>query len=69
MRMMLVIYELHINNMNKEDELCLFDCDSLKEAKDFFEYNLEVKTSSSNLSKRIKTNGVINKKYKIYKIK
>jgi hypothetical protein len=55
--------------MNKEDELCLFDCDSLKEAKYFFEYNLGVKTSLTNLSKRIKTNGVINKKYKIYKIK
>lgn len=65
---MLVIYELHINNMNKEDELCLFDCDSLKEAKYFFE-KLGVKTSLTNLSKRIRTNGVINKKYKIYKIK
>lgn len=67
--MMLAIYELHINNMNKEDELCLFDCDSLKEAKYFFEFKLGVKTSLTNLSKRIKTNGIINKKYKIYKIK
>ena len=66
---MLAIYELHINNMNKEDELCLFDCNSLKEAKYFFELKLGVKTSLTNLSKRIKTNGVINKKYKIYKIK
>ena len=66
---MLVIYELHINNRNQEDELNLFDCDSLKEAKYFFEYKLGVKTSLTNLSKHIKTNGVINKKYKIYKIK
>ena len=66
---MLVIYELHMNNMNKEDELCLFDCDSLKEARYFFELKLGVKTSLTNLSKQIKTNGTINKKYKIYKIK
>ena len=66
---MLVIYELHINNKKHEDELNLFDCDSLKEAKYFFEYKLGVKTSLTNLSKQIKTNGVINKKYKIYKIK
>lgn len=66
---MLVIYELHINNMNEEDELNLFDCDTLKEAKYFFEFNLGVKTSLMNLSKQAKTNGVINKKYKIYKIK
>lgn len=66
---MLVIYELHINNMNEEDELNLFDCDSLKEAKYFFEFKLGVKTSLMNLSKQAKTNGLINKKYKIYKIK
>ena len=66
---MLVIYELHINDNNKEDELNLFDCDSLKEAKCFFEFKLGVKTSLNNLSKHIKTNGVINKRYKIYKIK
>lgn len=66
---MLVIYELHINNMNEEDELNLFDCDSLKEAKYFFEFKLGIKTSLMNLSKHTKTNGVINKKYKIYKIK
>ena len=66
---MLVIYELHINNKNQEDEMSLFDCDSLKEAKYFFEYKLGVKTSLTNLSKQIKTNGTINKKYKIYKIK
>lgn len=66
---MLVIYELHINDRNKEDELNLFDCDSLKEAKYFFEYKLGVKTSLRNLSKQIKTNGTINKRYKIYKIK
>jgi hypothetical protein len=66
---MLVIYELHINNRNKEDELCLFDCNSLKEAKFFFENKLGVKTSLTNLSKHIKTNGVISKRYKIYKIK
>lgn len=66
---MLVIYELHINNMNKEDELCLFDCNSLKEAKYYFENKLGIKTSLYNLSKHTKTNGVIDKKYKIYKIK
>lgn len=66
---MLVVYELHINNMNKEDELCLFDCNSLKEAKYFFETKLKIKTSLNNLSKHIKNCGTINKKYKIYKIK
>lgn len=66
---MIVIYELHINDNNKEDELNLFDCDSLKEAKHFFEYKLGVKTSLTNLSKQIKKNGTINKRYKIYKIK
>ena len=66
---MIVIYELHINNRNQEDELNLFDCDSLKEAKYFFEFKLGVKTSLNNLSKHIKTKGIINKKYKIYKIK
>lgn len=66
---MLVIYELHINNKNQEDEMNLFDCDSLKEAKFFFENKLGVKTSLTNLSKQIKTKGTINKKYKIYKIK
>lgn len=66
---MLVIYELHLNNKNKEDELNLFDCDSLKEAKYYFECKLGVKTSLTNLSKHIKNKGTINKKYKIYKIK
>ena len=66
---MLVIYELHMNNRNQEDELNLFDCDTLKEAKYYFEYKLGVKTSLYNLSKQIKTRGTINKKYKIYKIK
>lgn len=66
---MLVIYELILNDRNKEDELNLFDCNSLKEAKYFFEIKLGVKTSLMNLSKHAKTNGVINKKYKIYKIK
>lgn len=66
---MIVIYELHINNENQEDELNLFDCDSLKEAKYFFEFKLGVKTSLTNLSKQIRTNGTINKKYKVYKIK
>ena len=66
---MIVIYELHINNENQEDELNLFDCDSLKEAKYFFEFKLGVKTSLTNLSKQIRTNGTINKRYKIYKIK
>jgi len=66
---MLVVYELHINNRNKEDELCLFDCDSLKEAKYYFEYKLGIKTSLNNISKTIKTKGTICKKYKIYKIK
>ena len=66
---MLVIYELILNDRNKEDELNLFDCNSLKEAKYFFEYKLGVKTSLKNLSKHTKSNGIINKKYKIYKIK
>ena len=66
---MIVIYEIHINNKNQEDELNLFDCDSLKEAKFFFENKLGVKTSLTNLSKHIRTNGTINKRYKIYKIK
>ena len=66
---MLVIYEIHINNRNQQDELNLFDCDSLKEAKFFFENKLGVKTSLTNLSKHIRTNGIINKRYKIYKIK
>jgi len=66
---MIVIYEIHINDRNREDELNLFDCDSLKEAKFFFENKLGVKTSLTNLSKHIRTNGVINKRYKIYKIK
>ena len=66
---MIVIYELHINDNNSEDELNLFDCDSLKEAKFFFETRLGVKTSLTNLSKHIRTSGTINKKYKIYKIK
>lgn len=66
---MLVVYELYINENNEEDELNLFDCDNLKEAKYFFEYNLGVKTSLENLRKHTKNNGTINKKYKIYKIK
>lgn len=66
---MLVVYELYINDNNEEDELNLFDCDSLKEAKYFFEYNLGIKTSLQNLSKSTKTNRIINKKYRIYKIK
>jgi hypothetical protein len=66
---MLVVYELYMNENNEEDELNLFDCDSLKEAKYFFEFKLGVKTSLANLSKLSKINGTINKKYKIYKIK
>lgn len=66
---MLVVYELYINENNEEDELNLFDCDSLKEAKYFFEYNLGIKTSLKNLSKHTKNKGIINKKYRIYKIK
>lgn len=66
---MLVVYELYINENNEEDELNLFDCDSLKEAKYFFEYKLGVKTSLRNLSKHTKNKGIINKKYRIYKIK
>lgn len=66
---MLVIYELYINERNQEDEINLFDCDSLKEAKYFFEFKLGVKTSLKNLSKQTKNNGTINKRYKIYKIK
>ena len=66
---MLVVYELYINENNEEDEINLFDCDSLKDAKYFFEYKLNTKTSIENLSKATKTNRTINKKYKIYKIK
>lgn len=66
---MLVVYQLYMNENNEEDELNLFDCDSLKEAKHFFEFKLGVKTSLANLSKLSKINGTINKKYKIYKIK
>lgn len=66
---MIVIYELYINERNQEDEINLFDCDSLKEAQYFFEFKLGVKTSLKNLSKHTKNNGTINKKYKIYKIK
>ena len=58
-----------INENNEEDELNLFDCDSLRAAKYFFEFKLGVKTSLKSLSKQAKTNGIINKKYKIYKIK
>ena len=64
-----VVYELYINENNEEDEINLFDCDSLKDAKYFFEYKLNTKTSIENLSKATKTNRTINKKYKIYKIK
>ena len=39
---MLVVYELYMNENNEEDELNLFDCDSLKEAKYFFEFKLGV---------------------------
>ena len=66
---MLVVYELYVNENNEEDEINLFDCDSLKDAKYFFEYKLNTKTSIENLSKATKTNRTINKKYKIYKIK
>ena len=67
--MRLVIYEIHINNMNKEDELNLFDCESLKEAQYFFKNKLKVDTSLTNLSKHIRDKGLISKRYKIYKIK
>ena len=66
---MLVVYEIYINENNEEDELNLFDCDSLKEAKYFFENKLGVKTSLNNLSKHTKNNGTIDKRYRIYKIK
>ena len=66
---MLVIYEIYVNENNEEDELNLFDCDSLKDAKYFFENKLGIKTSLNNLSKHTKTNGAIDKKFRIYKIK
>ena len=66
---MIGIYELYKNERNIDDELHLWGCDSLKEAKYFFENKLNTKTSLANLSKMIKNKGIINKKYKIYKIK
>lgn len=66
---MIVIYEVYVNENNEEDELNLFDCDSLKEAKYFFENKLGVRTSLNNLSKHTKDSGTIDKRYRIYKIK
>ena len=65
---MIVIYEIFINNNNKEDELNIGDFDTLKEAKYFLEIKRDVKTSIVNLSKNIKRKGTIAKKYKIFKI-
>ena len=66
---MIVIYEKFINEDNIEDERNLFDCDTLKEMKIFLEKKCNTKTSLANLSKIIRNNGTISKKYKIYKIK
>ena len=65
---MIVIYEKFINEDGVEDERNIGDFDSLKEAQVFFSTKRDVKTSIANLSKTIKKKGVINKKYKIFKI-
>lgn len=66
---MIVIYELFKNENYMEDERNIGDFDTLKEAKYFFKTKLDTETSISNLSKTIKEKGIINKKYRIYKIK
>lgn len=66
---MLVIYEMYKNDRNIDDEKQIWGCDSLKEAKYFFENKLDTKTSTQNISKIIKNKGLINKKYRVFKIK
>lgn len=65
---MIVIYEIFKNDNDMEDERNIGDFDSLKEAKYFLETKYDTKTSIANLSKMIKKKGIINKKYKIFKI-
>lgn len=65
---MIVIYEMFVNDNNKDDERYIGYFDSLKEAKYFLETKYDTKTSIANLSKMIKKKGVINKKYKIFKM-
>lgn len=64
----LVVYEIQDNN-GVFDEINIFDCEDLKGVKDFLENKHDTKTSLANLSKIIKRQGTINKKYKVYKIK
>ena len=65
---MLVIYELFTNENGKEDERNVADCDTLKEIKSVLENKFDTKTSIANLSKIVKRKGIINKKYKVFKI-
>lgn len=65
---MIVIYEKFINEDGVEDEINIGDFDSLKEVQAFFSDKRDVKTSIANISKTIKNQGIINKKYKIFKI-
>lgn len=65
---MIVIYEIFINNNNKEDECNIGDFNTLKETQKFLENKRDIKTSIVNISKSIKRKGTIAKKYKIFKI-
>ena len=64
---MIVIYEI-FNNDGKQDERNIGDFNSLKEAQYFLQTKFNTKTTIANLSKNIKNEGIINKKYKIFKI-
>jgi hypothetical protein len=63
----LVVYEVQDKD-GVFDEINIFDCDNLKGIKDFLEHKHNTKTSLANLSKIIKRQGTINKRYKIYKV-
>ena len=65
---MIVLYELYVND-GKEDEINIGDFNTLKEAQYFLKTKFDVVTSIANLSKNIKNKGIIDKKYKIFKIK
>ena len=65
---MLVIYEMFVNDNDKLDERNVADCDTLKEVKYLLKNKFDTNTSIANISKIIKNKGVINKKYKIFKI-
>lgn len=65
---MICLYELYVNN-GKEDEINVADFSTLKEAQYFLKTKYDIKTSIANLSKNMKNEGTINKKYKIFKIK